>query len=509
MLLNSKQITESTGGSYIVEPMDASELACGLTWDSREVEPGFIYVALPGARVDGHSFVDDAIVAGARIVLVMQPISQKTAALAKEFGAAVIEVANTFSAITDVARAWRKHLNAIVIALSGSSGKTTTKNLIAQVLAAKYKVVATKANQNNELGVPKTLLNANPDTEYVVVEMGMRGMHQIESLSNFVCQDMGLIVNVGESHIELLGGRENIARAKAEILEALPAGTGCAFINEADDYAEFVGNIARLEERNIERIYFGSVYEGANEPENKNFAKGCKRVWAQDVCLDEQGQPEFLLCASGFEHAADVGQDSIVEEENATEQAPVHAKCHLNLRGMHNASNATAAAAVGLKCGMTLEEIASALCNAQPESGRQEFLHARGGFTVINDAYNANPESMRASLVMFDALKVRGRRVAVLGDMGELGDYALPCHQGIGRFAAGLHLDLLICVGKLANAYFEAAREAGMPEDKLMYVQTTSEVLGILDTYLEPNDAVLVKASHFMELDRVVEGLLS
>lgn len=491
MLLNSKQIIESTGGSYLVEPMDASELACGLTWDSREVEPGFVYVALPGARVDGHSFVDDSIVAGARIVLVMQPISQKTAALAKEFGAAVIEVANTTSAITDIARVWRKHLNAKVIALTGSSGKTTTKNLIANVLAAKYKVVATKANQNNELGVPKTLINANPDTEYVVVEIGMRGMHQIESLSNFVCQDMGLIVNVGESHIELLGGRENIARAKAEILEALPAGTGCAFINEADDYAEFVSELAQLEERNIERIYFGSVLDGSNGPENKSFAQNCKHVWAQDVCLDEQGQPEFLLCASGFEQQS--GQ----------------VKCHLNLRGIHNASNATAAAAVGLKCNMTLDEIAKALCSAQPESGRQEFLHARGGFTVINDAYNANPESMRASLLMFDALKVHGRRVAVLGDMGELGDYALPCHQGIGRFAAALHLDLLICVGKLANAYFEAARDAGMPEDKLMYVQTTSEVLGILDTYLEPNDAVLVKASHFMKLDRVVEGLLS
>ena len=490
MLLNAKQILSIVGGTYLVEPMDACALATGLQWDSREVSLGDVYVAMPGERVDGHSFVDAAIRAGALVVLVMQPVSEQTKHLAREFGAAVIEVANTQSAITDLASAWRTMLSGKVIALTGSSGKTTTKNLIRQVLSARYKVVATKANQNNELGVPKTILNANADTDYLVVEMGMRGLKQIAELSSFVHQDMGLIVNVGESHIELLGGRDNIARAKAEIFEALPTGVGVAFVNEADDYAQFVIDHARLYERGVRVVYFGGVFAEGETPVEPQEHEACARVWAEEAGLDEQGQAHFVLRARGF------GFD----EQRQT--------CRLHLRGMHNVSNACAAAAVACVCGMTLDAIAEALELAEPEAGRQEFLHARAGYTVINDAYNANPESMRASLTMFSSLAVAGRRIAVLGDMGELGDYALACHQGIGSFAAGLNLDLLIFVGELSRASYDAAREAGMPEHKLMYAHSISEVFETLDIYLEPSDTVLVKASHFMELNRVVEGLL-
>ena len=484
MRLNAKQIAHFTGGTLVVNPVDLGQLATGLTWDSRQVTPGDVYVALPGERVDGHSFVDAALRAGAQIALVMQPMDEKTKLLAKELGAGIIEVSNTTAAITDLARAWRGFLQGKVIGLTGSSGKTTTKNLVRDVLSAGFSVVATQGNQNNELGVPKTLLNANPETQCVVVEMGMRGLHQIEPLCDLVKPDLGIIVNVGESHIELLGGRDNIARAKAELFQALPDGTGVAFVNAADDYASFVCQQGALKQRNVEAVSFGA-YEG--EPATK-----CA-VFAQNIALDEQGRPCFTLRAYGFPAA--YGEDQQVSVT-------------LNLRGIHNASNASAAAAVGLSLGMSLQQVAEALATAEPESGRQQIIKARAGFTVVNDAYNANPESMRASLITFAAMETAGKRVAVLGDMGELGSYAPACHTGIGSLIPELPIDTLICIGELSAYIAQAARDAGMPQDKIMQAETVSDVLGMLDSLLMPQDAVLVKASHFMGLSRVVEGLI-
>ena len=249
MRLNHKQIAACTGGSFMVEPLDPRALATGLTWDSRDAKPGDVYVALPGERVDGHDFVGAALSGGAVCALVMQPLDEAVRMLAAELGASVIEVPDTAHAVADIAREWRSHLHGRVIALTGSTGKTTTKNLVRDVLASTLSTVATAGNQNNELGVPKTLLAAEQDTQAVVVEMGMRGAGQLADLCDYVRPDWGLVVNVGESHIELLGSRENIARAKAELLCALPEGTGRAFVNADDDYADFVREHARLDAR--------------------------------------------------------------------------------------------------------------------------------------------------------------------------------------------------------------------------------------------------------------------
>lgn len=485
MRLNAKQIAQITGASVVVEPLGAKELACSLTWDSREVSPDALYVALPGQRTDGHSFVDNALRAGASLALVSKPLSAQTHALAREMGAGILEVSDTATAITQLAAAWRTKLSACVIALTGSSGKTTTKNLIRDVLAAQYKVVATKANQNNELGVPNTLLSAHADTNYVVVEMGMRGLGQIRELCSFVRPDMGLIVNVGESHIELLGGRDNIARAKDELFCELPNHKGVAFVNINDDYADFLCSNAHLAERDISVVRFGCTAAPSHT--------ATPAVWAQNIELDSQGRPCFSLCAQGFP---------------SLDRGACQVSVCLNLRGAHNVSNATAAAAVGLQCGMSLNVIASALQAALPEAGRQEVLKARAGYTIINDTYNANPESMRAALLTFSAMEGFGRRIAVLGDMGELGLYAQACHRGIGECIPQLSIDYLICIGELSAHIAQAAREAGMPQSALVHVQSISDVLEILDNMLEPSDVVLVKASHFMGLSRVVEGLI-
>ncbi len=499
MRLNLKQIVACCGGQCVVDPIDMRTLALGLTWDSRTVCEGDIYVALHGERVDGHNFIDQALRKGAVACLVMQPIDAQLRLLAQEMGAAIIEVPDTAHAISDIAALWRTHLTGTIIALTGSTGKTTTKNLVRDVLASTYSVVATQGNQNNELGVPKTLLNADADTHYVVVEMGMRGQGQLTQLCDFVRPDWGLLVNVGESHIELLGSRDNIACAKAELLCALPEGRGAAFVNLQDEYASFVRDHAHLDARQITTVFFdGSAEARARRDQLTRAEQQLCAVWAEDITLDEQGRPQFMLHASGFQH--ETGSLSPIEEV---------APCTLTLRGVHNVSNACAAVAVGKFAGMSLEACAQALRGAEPEAGRQEVLQARGGFSVINDAYNANPDSMRASLATFSAMSVPGRKVAVLGDMGELGSFALACHRGIGEYLATLSLDRVICVGELAQAIADGALEAGADQRKIVRANSLSEVLGDLDSWVESGDAVLVKASHFMGLERVVEGLIN
>lgn len=505
MLLSLKQVANFTGATVKGAPEYLERNACGITWDSREVQPGYVYVALPGERVDGHSFVASAIESGAVAALVMQDLSEEVHACARAHEALILTVESTHEAFTDLARGYRSVLTGRVIGITGSTGKTTTKNLVRDVLSARFSTVATKANQNNELGVPRTLLNADPDTEMVVVEMGMRGLGQIEQLCDFVKPNWGLITNVGESHIELLGSRENIARAKAELFSALPSEKGVAFVNTADNMAEFVCATAREAGFKGEYVSFNGV---DNTLDNEAFSMPlaneqvvqeegvCQMpaTWAEDIHLDDKGCPTFTLCAQGF----------VQEGLGVVERS----LCSLSLRGVHNVSNACSAAAVGRMAGMSLEEIVRALEASQPESGRQEILHAQAGYTVINDAYNANPDSMRASLNLLRAMEVEGRRFAVLGDMGELGSFSQACHESVGVAAAHANLDYLVCVGQLARFIAQAAEKEGFDIERIIVVDTRNEALAFLKEQMTSEDAVLVKASHFMELDRVAKGLL-
>lgn len=484
MRLSLGEIAACTGGSFSVEPADRNAVASSLTWDSRTARPGCVYVALPGERVDGHDFAAAAVRAGAVCVLASHELDAEAQQAAREAGAGVVLVADTAAAVTDLARAWRARLKGTVVGITGSTGKTTTKNLVRDVLAAAGTTAATAGNQNNELGVPNTVLAADEDTQFVVVEMGMRGLGQIAALCAFVRPAWGLVTNVGESHIELLGSREGIARAKAELVAALPGEGGMAFLNGADDMTEAVWEAAGAAS-GVERVCFDG--SGAFDPASQPGPA----VWAEDVALDAEGRPTFTLAARGFGAAG-------------ASRVP----CTLALRGAHNVSNACSAAAVGLAAGLSLEACAAALSASQPEAGRQEVLRAAGGFTVVDDAYNANPDSMRASLATFCALDVSGRRIAVLGDMGELGAFAPACHARVGAYAAACPLDLLVCVGDLARGIAQAAQEAGMDPARIACVPAHAEALDYVRPRVAAGDAVLVKASHFMGLHRVAEGLV-
>ena len=453
----------------------------GMSWDSRTVKPGDLYVALPGERVDGHDFAAAAVEAGAAAVLASREVN---------VNAPVIMVEDAQRALSDLARAWRGRLKGTVVGLSGSTGKTTTKGLVRDVLAAAGSVVATKANQNNEIGVPATLLAAEADTDFVVVEMGMRGLGQIEELCGIAHPDWGLVTNVGESHIELLGSRDNIARAKSELLAALPEG-GIAFVNAADDFASRVREYAGLDARGVRTVLF----DGSGDNAMAASAAPHPAVWASGIVLDAEGRPSFTM------HAARFGE---IGRSDADGSHP----CVLELRGVHNVSNACSAAAVGLAAGLSLAQCCAVLAQAQPERGRQRIVAAPSGVTVVDDAYNANPDSMRASLATFAALNVPGRHIAVLGDMGELGAFARECHERVGAIAGQSGLDLLVCVGPLSERIALSAVDAGMPERSVRHVMSVDSALVELKSLVAPGDAVLVKASHFMQFDRIVEGLV-
>ena len=470
MRFTVSEAARAAGGSISIPGAGQDTEITSLTWDSRTVEPGSMYACLAGERVDGHSFAAAAVRAGAVCVLAEHALDDAMLEELKAAGAALVSVA--------LARAWRAHLAGRVIGITGSTGKTTTKNLVRDVLSRCGSVCATKGNQNNELGVPNTVLAADADTDNVIVEMGMRGLGQLDELCAFVRPNCGLVTNVGESHIELLGSRDNIARAKAELLRALPAG-GMAFVNAANDMTPQLIAFAGLDARGVTCVLYDGTADAACRRAGLTSADAQRpAVWSEDVVLDAQGCPRFTLCAANF-----AGSDRV-------RRTP----CALSLRGMHNVSNACSAAAVGLAAGMTIEEVACALGHAQPEAGRQEVLEAAGGFTVVNDAYNANPDSMRASLSTFAALDVSAARIAVLGDMGELGAFAEQLHGEVGAFAASCGLDRLVCVGELARTIAAFAERAGMPRNRIVCVPDGAAALADVRACVRPGDAVLVKA---------------
>ncbi len=502
MRLNAKQIALATGGDFIVEPIDASEVLTSVSLDSREVESGSLYVAIQGARVDGHDFIEPALMAGAGAVLVSEPVSEPCKLLARELGAAIIAVPNTPHAVADIASAWRDHLSAKVIAVTGSVGKTTTKNLIRDVVSSRFKTCATRGNQNNELGGPLTLLSADPTDEVIVMEMGMDGAGQIQALCRMARPDQGVITNVGESHIEMLGSQENIARAKAELLAELPEGVGCAFLNAQDAFTPFLEEVSHLHVRKVRTCLYD---QGDAEGKLSHLSQDADQLaWAEDIQLDGEGRPRFILCLKGFRDEANAGP-TLFDLEPDVERVSVH----LALRGEHNVANALAAATVGRGLGIEPALIARALGSSVPEAGRQEMLQSREGYLVINDAYNASPDSMRASLALLASMNVVGERVAVLGDMGELGDHSDACHSGVGTAVAEYGMDRLVCVGQQSRLIAEGAQAAGMDPARIVCVETIGAALEELEGSLSSSDAVLVKASNFMGLTRLAEGLIS
>ncbi|MEJ5868925.1 UDP-N-acetylmuramoyl-tripeptide--D-alanyl-D-alanine ligase [Pseudokineococcus sp. 5B2Z-1] len=459
--------------------------------DSRSVEPGGLFVARAGESADGHDFVVAAVAAGAAASLVARPVVDPGAGPDGDLAGPQVVVPDVQAAFEALAR---HHVNAlraegaVVVGITGSAGKTSTKDLLAVLLAELGPTTATPMSYNGEVGLPLTVLAAPPGTRHLVLEMGARGVGHVAALCRVAPPDVAVVLNVGSAHVGEFGSVDAIERAKGELPEAL--GEGGAAVLNADD--ERVARMAARTRGRVLAVRAAGSGEGA-------------AVWAQDVDLDAGGRAVFRLL-SRLGPGAGAG---------AHDDAPQEARIALRLVGEHHVANAVAAAAAALHLGLPLERVAAVLSRAVPASrARMEVTERADGVTVVNDAYNANPESVRAALKALVAMRRgpdgRERRTwAVLGEMLELGASSTAEHDLVGRLAVRLNVSHLVAVGPGARAVHSGAQHEGSWGDEAVHVADVDEALALLRAELRPGDVVLVKSSNAAGLRALGEQLVA
>ncbi|OBG90742.1 UDP-N-acetylmuramoyl-tripeptide--D-alanyl-D-alanine ligase [Mycobacterium sp. E136] len=486
------QIAEIVGGRLTdISEADAATVRITGTveFDSRAVTPGGLFLALPGARSDGHDFAATAVHAGAAAVLAARPVGVPAIVVdptpqTSDRAAGVLEHdvdgsgAAVLAALAKLAGAVAAELVAgglRIIGITGSSGKTSTKDLVAALLAPLGEVIAPPGSFNNELGHPWTVLRATRSTDFLVLEMSARHRGNIAALAAIAPPSIAAVLNVGTAHLGEFGSREAIAETKSELPQAVPA-NGAVILN-VDDSA-----VAAMAAKTAARVVRVSREPGGRDVD----------VWAEAVTLDELARPRFTL------HAGEEGVDVA-----------------LAVHGDHQVSNALCASAVALECGASLEQVAAALATAGPVSkNRMQVVTRSDGVTVINDAYNANPDSMSAGLKALAWMARRGggggRSWAVLGEMAELGDDAISEHDRIGRLAVRLDVSRLIVVGtgRTMSAMHHGAVMEGSWGAEATMVADADEALDLLRAELQPSDVVLVKASNAAGLGALADALL-
>ena len=426
--------------------------------DSRKPDPGALFIPLVGERFDGHAFINDALEGGAAGCFTQR---ERESYLPGKF---YIKVSSTQKALRDLARWYKKRFSIPVVAITGSVGKTTTKDMVAAVLGERFRVLKTEGNFNNEVGLPLTLLRLNRDHEVCVLEMGMNHFGEIEYLSAIVEPDVAVITNIGDSHIENLGSRENILKAKCEIFTHMDPAKGFVILNGDDPLLTGLRPT----------LPFETVSVGA--------AEGLE-YRATDVSADG----EKCVCCH-------------VTTPGAAFDARIPAL------GSHMLYPTLTAAAVAEHFGMTGEEIARGILRFAPTKMRMNILKRGEGITVLNDTYNANPQSMRAAVEVL-AKTGGGYKIAVLGDMFELGPFAPTLHAGVGTYLAKAGVDCLLAVGELAQHIYQAAQEAGLAD--AYWCRTKEEAEPILGQLVRPDATILVKASRGMAFEEFVDYLKS
>ncbi|MGI6553219.1 MAG: UDP-N-acetylmuramoyl-tripeptide--D-alanyl-D-alanine ligase [Bacillota bacterium] len=410
--MDLREVSQAIKATVLTGRLDRQ--VSGISIDSRTLRPGELFFALPGERVDGHRYVKQALAQGGAGAVVSQ--LDDSGEEGCPWAGTLLQVPDTLRALQQLACYWRDKCGVPVIGVTGSNGKTTTKDLIFSVLQERLPVLKTEGNLNTEIGLPLTLLRLKGWHQAAVLEMAMRGPGQIGFLCQMARPVVGVITNIGTAHFELLGSRENIARAKGELLEALPEG-GLAVLNREDSGSLFLGE--KLQEKGtVQVLYYGFGADADLRAENLK-----KSLEGVEFILDYRGQKQEV---------------------------------HLPLPGEHNVLNSLAAAAVGCHLGMTLPEIAGGLSRAIISEKRLEKRRGIGGSIIINDTYNANPASVKASLGVLSVAS--GRRIAVLGDMRELGSLTEEGHREIGRYIVEKGIDYLLTVGELARWIGEEAR---------------------------------------------------
>lgn len=451
-----ERIAQACHGTYVGDLGKMQLEIKGAVTDSREMEEGFLFIPIRGARADGHDFIPQVAAQGAAAVL-----SEKELV---ECAVPYIRVDSSEQALKDIAEYYRSQLTIPIIGITGSVGKTSTKEMVASVLSEKYRVLKTEKNFNNEIGLPLTLLRIREEHQVAVVEMGISDFGEMHRLAKMAKPDICVITNIGICHLENLKTRDGILKAKSEIFDFLRP-EGHIILNGEDDKLATVTEAA-----GVRPAFYG-------------FRQEMEGVHKE-------------ITADGVVNCGLKGVKARLHTPKGT------GNVHIPIPGEHNIYNAMAAAAVGLYLGMELSEIQAGIEHVETIGGRSNLMEI-GGMTVIDDCYNANPVSMRASL---DVLSCGlGRTVAVLGDMGELGENEKHLHYGVGRYAAEKKIDVLFCAGTLAKEIAQGAKDAGLRQ--VFYFETREEMTERLLSNLNEGDTVLVKASHFMEYPKVVEAI--
>ena len=453
-----EQIAAACNGT-LIGAYDSEKEISGVTLDSRKVEKNHLFIATIGARVDGHSFIGDVFEKGAMAV-----VCEKLPEHAK--GPCIL-VENSFEALKKIAGWYRKQLAVKVVGITGSVGKTSTKEFISSVLSQKYQVLKTEGNFNNEIGLPLTILRIRDHHEVAVLEMGINSFGEMHRLSELARPDICVITNIGVCHLENLGSREGILKAKSEIFDFMKE-DGYVCVNGDDDML-----ITLKEVKGRVPIRFGL---GTSND-----------VYASDVVT------------KGL-----FGSNCTIHHNSSSLAAEIP------LPGEHMILNALAATAVGTLLSMKDPEIAAGIASVKPVGGRSNILRA-DKWTVIDDCYNANPVSMKAAI---DLLKMADtRRVAILGDMFELGENEKALHGEVGAYAVSSSIDLIICVGVLSKHMYDSAvrkSENYSPASSLQifYYETKEDLMKELLSLLKTQDTILVKASHSMGFDTIVKALM-
>ena len=447
-----------------LSPQDLKQRIRRVVTDSRLVRKGDLFIAFQGERFDAHTFVPKVFAQGAVCAIVQEdyrlPPMQKRTAMP-----IVLGVRDTLEAFQRLATHYRNRFPIPVIAITGSNGKTTTKEMVSHVVAQRWKTLKTEGNLNNRIGVPQTLFQLAPRHQAAVIEMGVDQQGQTTRLCEIARPTIGVITNIGPDHLEFFGSMEGSAQAKAELLDHLPQ-DGAVVLNADDEYFDYLAARAQCRV-----VAFGASPKAV--------------IRAANVRTDEKGGTVFGLVLPG-----------------KTRQTEVH----IRTQGQHNVSNALAAAAVGHALGLSGAAIAEGLSKFRPAAMRSQISSSHG-VQVINDCYNANPASMKAAIQLLAELGRGKRSIAALGDMLELGAETKRMHREVGAFLAGQGIGHLLACGVLGRELAEGARQAGMPSDRIAELPDAQAAATALSRMVRQGDVVLVKASRGMRMEQVVEAV--
>lgn len=437
--------------------------------DSRKAIPGSLFIALPGEKVNGHQFIGNAFHQGAHLALIQEDVSSDFHVLdVRDYLNAefthvpeapfCIRVDNTLSALQEIARHWRSMLSINVIGITGSVGKSSTKELVADVLSHRFRTYKNPGNYNNEIGLPLTIMNIGDGYDQIVLEMGFYYPGEITFLCEIAKPSIGIITNVGTVHAERAGSQEMIAKGKSELVQCLPESpNGTAILNFDDPLVKQMATITKA------RVIFYGLDSKAD-------------IWADDI----RG-----MGLKGIQFRMHYQGNSV--------------KLEVPILGRHSVQTILCASAAGLVSGMTMEEVADALVRSNTQL-RMVAVQSNSGALILDDTYNATPESMLAALDLLNEIK--GQKIAVLGDMLELGNYEKAGHEKVGRRAAEV-VNYLIAVGPRSKTIAETAKQQGLPPTAVTWVEDTSQALDLLRYNLKSGDVVLIKGSHGLRMDRI------